>query len=166
MTGSRLFLILLMCLLLSSMFSSAGPATVSGQSTQICQITQVKNSLLAAYQAIQSAEQKGASNQSLAPLISELNEALANEMIAEQGNCTAALQSISLSNDVSIKAETLGNQAQSASQDRTILAYVVAIALAFGSASAILETGRVRRLFGRRRVLKSRIQLGRTTHVA
>jgi hypothetical protein len=145
---------------------SAGPVIVSGQSSQTDQTTQVKNSLLAAFEAVKTAEQKGASNQSLAPLINELNEALAYEMIAEQGNSTAALQSISLSNDVSIRAEALGDQAQSAAQDRTILAYVIAIALAFGSSVVILEAGRVRRFLGKRRLLKSRIELGETRNVA
>jgi hypothetical protein len=167
MTGLRLpLLTVLLCLTFSSTFMPAGPVIVSGQSNQPTQITQVKNSLLAAFQALQTAEQKGASNESLAPLIDELNRALAYEMIAEQGNSTAALQSITLSNDVSLKAETLGNQAQAASQDRTILAYAVAIALAFASSIIILEAGRLRRFLEKRRLLRSRIEIGVTGHVA
>jgi hypothetical protein len=167
MTGLRLpFLALLFCLLLSSIFMPAGPIMVSGQSGPTDQITQVKNSLLTAFKAVQTAEREGASNQSLAPLISELNQALSYEMIAEQGNSTAALQSISLSNDVSMKAEALGSQAQTTSWDRAILAYLIAIALAFCSSIVILEAGRLRRFFGKRRLLKSKIELGETRHFA
>src|ERR1700745_148266 len=161
MTGLRLpFLAVLFSLSLSSMFIPPGPIGVSGQSGQIDQITQVKNSLLTAFKAVQTAEQEGASNQSLAPLINELNQALSYEMIAEEGNSTAALQSISLSNDVSMKAEALGSQAETASQDHAILAYLISIALAFCSAIVILEVGRVRRFLGKRRLLKSKIELG------
>src|SRR4029077_4729633 len=167
MTGLRLpFLAILFCLLLSSIFMPAGPIMVSGQSAPTDQITQVKNSLLTAFKAVQTPEQKGGSNQSLAPLINELNQALSYEMIAEQGNSTAALQSISLSNDVSMKAEALERQAETASQDHAILAYLIAIALAFCSAIVILEAGRVGRFFGKRRLLKSKIELGETRHVA
>lgn len=163
MTATRLItLTILLCIMIFSTFMPAGLATVSGQSGQPTQLSQVNNSLMSAFQAVRSAEQKGASNESLAPLITELNEALSYEMIAEQGNynSTAAIQSITLSNDVTMKAEALGNQAQTSSQERTTLAYLIAILLAFVSSLAIIEAGRIRRFLDRRKLLHSRIEMG------
>lgn len=123
----------------------------------------MNSSLLAAFQSIQAAEAKGASNESLAPLVNELNQALAYEMIAEQGtgNSTAAIQSISLSNDVALRAQTIGNQAQAAYQQRVVLAYGIAFGLAVISAVIVLDFGRIRRFFGKQKIMRSKIELGR-----
>jgi hypothetical protein len=143
------------------LLTHAGPAVVSGQPGQPNELSQVNNSLVTAFEAVRTAEQQGASNESLAPLITELNEALAYEMNAEQqGNSTAALQSIALSNDVSTKAETIGNQAQTSAQEHTALVYLIAIVLAIGSSIVILEADRVHRFIEKRKLLKSRIEPG------
>jgi hypothetical protein len=154
---------LLFFVLVSSMFMPVGPEPVSAQTGQIAE---VRNSLLSAFQAVQTAEQDGASNQSLAPLVNELNQALTYELLAENGNSTAAFQSIALSNDASIKAQALASQAQTASQDRTILAYAIAIAVALGSSILALEVGRLQQFLRKRRILRSRIKLGDTNIVA
>jgi hypothetical protein len=166
MSSRSLFVALLFFVLVSSMFISVRPEPVSAQTGQTSQITEVRNSLLSAFQAVRAAEQDGASNQSLAPLISELNQALGYELLAENGSSTAAFQSIELSNDVSIKAQALASQAQTASQDRTILAYAIAVALALGSSILVLEVGRLQRFLRKRRILRSRIKLGDSNIVA
>lgn len=149
-------LLLFFILYLATTQLHATPIAVHGQNDQI---TVAKKDLLAAFQSVQLAEQQGASNESIAPLISELNSALAYEMIAEQGNSTAALQSINMSTDVSLKAQTLANQAQATSREKTILEYSIAIALAFATAVAVLGTSRLKRELDKRKLFRSRIEL-------
>jgi hypothetical protein len=163
MSSRFLLVALLGFVLASSTFMPVGPRPVSAQTNEI---TDARNGLLSAFQAVRTAEQNGASNQSLAPLINELNQALADELLAENGNSTAAFQSITLSNDVSIRAQALASQAQTGSQDRTLLAYAIAIALALGTSVIVFEVGKLQRYLGKRRILRSRIDLGDTDNVA
>jgi hypothetical protein len=128
-----------------------------------------------AFQAIQTAEQQGASNTDLLPLTVQLNTALQYEEAADiysrQGNATGsalslqyALQSINISTQVSLQAQRLGNTAQTISLYRTTLSYILAVVLALLSAVAILEVSRIRRRLRQRRVLKARIDYGGGKH--
>ena len=153
---------LLACLLICSTFLSIITHPASGQSAQILV---AKQDLLQAFQSIQKAEQQGASNTDLLPLSIQLNAALkyeeAAEVLSEQGNATGAysyaVQSISLSTQVTVAAEALGNEAQNSSSYRTILAYTIAIVAAIFSTIAVLEANRIWRIVGRRRLLKAKI---------
>ena len=158
-------LILTACLLVSSIFLISPPQAVVAQSGEVATARQ---DLVQALQAIQTAEQQGASNSDLLPLTTQLNAALQYEETADtfarQGNATLAqqyaLQSISISTQVSYQAQTLGNTAQTATLYRTTLSYVLAILFALLSAVLILETDRIRRLLRRRRLLKAKIDYG------
>lgn len=132
------------------------PVSVHAQTDQI---TLAKKDLTAAFQSVQIAEQDGASNASLAPLITELNSALAYEMIAEHGNSTAALQSINLSTQVSLQAQTLASQAETASRARTILDYTIAIILAVVTAAGVFAASKVKRVLDKKRLFRSKIEL-------
>jgi len=164
-------LILIACLLVSSIFLITPPHTVMAQSSEVAT---AKQDLVQALQAIQTAEQLGASNSDLVPLTAQLNTALKYEesadMFARQGNATAAqqnaIQSINISLQVSFQAQRLGNAAQTATLYRTILFYVLAVILALLSAVLILEADRIRRLLGRRRLLKARIDYGGSEHAS
>jgi len=153
---------LLSCLLICSTFLSIITHPAQGQSTQILV---AKQDLLQAFQSIQTAERQGASNTDLLPFSIQLNTALkyeeAAEVLSEQGNATGAysyaVQSISLSTQVTVAAEALGNEAQNSSSYRTILAYTIAIVAAVFSTIAVLEANRIWRIVGRRRLLKAKI---------
>jgi len=153
---------LLACLLICSTFLSVNTHPALGQSTQILV---AKQDLLQAFQSIQTAERQGASNTDLLPFSIQLNTALkyeeAAEVLSEQGNATGAysyaVQSISLSTQVTVAAEALGNEAQNSSSYRTILAYTIAIVAAVFSTIAVLEANRIWRIVGRRRLLKEKI---------
>ena len=153
---------LIACLLICSTFLSIITHPASGQSAQILV---AKQDLLQAFQSIQKAEQQGASNTDLLPLSIQLNAALkyeeAAEVLSEQGNATGAysyaVQSISLSTQVTVAAEALGNEAQNSSSYRTILAYTIAIVAAVFSTIAVLEANRIWQIVGRRRLLKEKI---------
>jgi len=153
---------LLACLLICSTFPSIITHPALGQSTQILV---AKQDLLQALQSIQTAERQGASNTDLLPFSIQLNTALkyeeAAEVLSEQGNATGAysyaVQSISLSTQVTVEAEALGNEAQNSSSYRTILAYTIAIVAAVFSTIAVLEANRIWRIVGRRRLLKAKI---------
>ncbi len=153
---------LLACLLICSTFPSIITHPALGQSTQILV---AKQDLLQALQSIQTAERQGASNTDLLPFSIQLNTALkyeeAAEVLSEQGNATGAysyaVQSISLSTQVTVAAEALGNEAQNSSSYRTILAYTIAIVAAVFSTIAVLEANRIWRIVGRRRLLKAKI---------
>jgi hypothetical protein len=158
-------LTLIACLLVSSIFLITPPHTVLAQSSEVATARQ---DLVQALQAIQTAEQQGASNSDLTPLTAQLNTALQYEetadMFARQGNATRAqqlaIQSINISTQVAYQAQSLGNTAQTATLYRTTLSYVLAVLLALLSAVLILETERIRRLLRRRRVLRARIDYG------
>lgn len=154
-------LILTACLLVSSTFLITPPHVVA-QSTEV---TTARQDLVQALQAIQTAEQQGASNSDLLPLTAQLNTALQYEesadTFARQGNATLALQyalqSINISTQVSYQAQSLGNTAQTATLYRTTLSYVLAALLALLSAVLILETERIRRRLRRRSLQNARI---------
>jgi hypothetical protein len=158
-------LILIACLLVSSIFLITPPHTVTAQSSEVAT---AKQDLVQALQAIQTAGQQGASNSDLLPLTAQLNTALQYEenadMFARQGNATAAqqnaIQSINISTQVSFQAQRLGSAAQTATLYRTTLYYVLAVLLALLAAILILETNRIRQLLRRRRLLKARIDYG------
>ena len=164
-------LILTACLLVSSIFLITLPQAVVAQSGEVATARQ---DLVQALQAIQTAEQQGASNSDLLPLTTQLNAALQYEetadMFARQGNATLAqqyaLQSISISTQVSYQAQTLGNTAQTATLYRTTLPYILAVVFALLSAVLVLETDRIRRLLRRRRLLKARIDYGGNEHAS
>jgi hypothetical protein len=164
-------LILTACLLVSSIFLITPPHAVVAQSSEVATARQ---DLVQALQAVQTAEQQGASNSDLLPLTTQLNTALQYEETADtfarQGNATFAqryaLQSINISTQVSYQAQTLGNTAQTATLYRTTLSYVLAVLLALLSAVLVLETDRIRRLLRRRRLLKARIDYGGNEHAS
>ena len=164
-------LIVTACLLVSSIFLITLPHVVVAQSGEVATARQ---DLVQALQAIQTAEQQGASNSDLLPLTAQLNAALQYEETADafarQGNATLAqqyaLQSINISTQVSYQAQTLGGTAQTATLYRTALSYVLAILLALVSAVIVLETDRIRRLLRRRRLLKARIDYGGNEHAS
>ena len=159
------------CLLVSSIFLITPPHTVLAQSSEVAIARQA---LVQALQAIQIAEQQGASNSDLLPLTTQLNTALQYEETADtfarQGNTTIAqqyaIQSINISTQVSFQAQSLGNTAQTATLYRTTLAYVLAVLLALLLAVLILETDRIRRRLRRRSLLKARIDYGGNEHAS
>src|SRR5881396_202176 len=97
-------------------------------SAQTDPITTAKTDIVAAFQSIQTAQRQGASNTDILPLITQLNTALQyeeNATILEQqdpNKCPGchsaadadAFQSINLSTNVSLQAQRLGDEAQSA----------------------------------------------------
>jgi hypothetical protein len=136
-------------------------------SAQTSLIAAAKKDIVNAFQAIQTAEQKGATNSDITPLISQLNLALQFEVNAsalESQNATAAnndaLQSINLSITVTFQAQQLGDAAQTATATRTISAYIVAVLVAVGSAVAVVESPRLRRKIRNRRLGNARIEHG------
>jgi hypothetical protein len=162
-------LTLLACLLVSSTFLIITPHFALAQSNEVATARQ---DLVQGLQAIQTAEQQGASNSDLLPLTAQLNTALEYEesadTFARQGNLTLsqqyAIQSINISTQVTYQAQSLGNSSQTRALYRTTLSYVLAVLLALPSAIVILETDRIRRLLRRRRLLKARINYGGNEH--
>ena len=160
---------LLFCLLVSSIFLINPPPHAWAQSSEL---QTARQDLVQAFQSIQTAEQQGASNTDLLPLTLQLNTALQYEEAADtfsrQGNATLsvryAVQSISISTQVSFQAQRLGNTAQTTSLYRTTLFYILAVVLALLSAVTILEVSRIRGLLKRRRLLKARIDYGGRKH--
>jgi hypothetical protein len=153
-------LILLLLAPLSLTFS------VPPVSAQPSQVSLAEQDLVQAFQSVQTAEQQGASNTDVLPLLVQLNTALSYEQTAntlfQQGNATGsdyyAIQSIQLSNSVSRESQTIGSQAQTALFYRRILAYLLAFAAAIISTLVILESPRVNQLLRKRRLLKARIE--------
>jgi|GEM_PF-3370444 hypothetical protein len=164
-------LTLITCLLVSSIFLITPPHTVTAQSNEV---EAAKQDLVQALQAIQTAEQQGASNSDLLPLTIQLNTALQYEQAADafdrQGNATLAqqdaIQSINISTQVSYQAQSIGNTAQTATLYRTTLFYVLAVLLALLSAVLVLETQRIRHVLRRRRLLRARIDYGGNEHAS
>jgi hypothetical protein len=165
-------LTLLSCILVSSIFLLSPPHHAWAQSSEL---QTARQDLVQAFQAIQMAEQQGASNTDLHPLTVQLNTALQYEEAADiyslQGNATGsalslqyALQSIGISTQVSLQAQRLGNTAQTISLYRTTLSYILAVVLALLSAVAILEVSRIRGRLRQRRLLKARIDYGGGKH--
>jgi hypothetical protein len=152
-------------LLISSILPGQLPYRAAAQPNQI---TDSKQALVQAFQSLQTAEQQGASNTDLLPLISQLNTALQFQDIAiqlsGQGNTTGsdayALLSIQLSNQVAQQAIKLGEQAQTTSVDRRILAYGIALLAAILSSIMILEVSRIERFLNRRRLVRAKIVYG------
>lgn len=125
-----------------------------------------------AFQAMHIAEQQGASNTDILPLIIILNQA---EQFAENatalqlkndttGANSAALQSITLSTSVQTEAQHLASDAQAASQHRDIIAYGTAIALGIIEAFIVVLVPDTARLVQRRRLRKARIVYGETSN--
>lgn len=137
-------------------------------SGQTSLITTAKKDIVEAFQAIQTAEQKGATNSDIAPLISQLNLALQFEVNASdlesQNKTTAAnsdaLQSINLATAVTFQAQQIGDAAQTTTATRTISAYVIALLVAVGSAVALVESPRLRRKIRNRRLQNAGIESG------
>jgi hypothetical protein len=137
-------------------------------------VATARQDLVQALEAIQTAEQLGATNSDLIPLTAQLNTALQYEetadMFAQQGNSTLAhqyaIQSIGISTRVSYQAQSLGSTAQTTALYRTILSYILAIILALLSTVVILEAQRVRRLLKRRRLVKATIDYGGRQHAS
>jgi hypothetical protein len=166
-----LSLTILACLLVSSTFLICPLHSASAQQNDV---STAKQDLVQALQAIQTAEQRGASNSDLLPLTTQLNTALQYEETAEtfarQGNSTLsqqyAIQSINISTRVSYQAQSLGNSAQTATLYRTTLSYVLAVILALLLAVVVLEADRLRRLLRKRRLLRATIDYGGTKNAS
>ena len=130
-------------------------------------ITTAKADLVAAFQSIQTAQGQGASNTDILPLIAQLNTALQyeeNATILEQRDPTAAdanaFQSIDLSTNVSLQAQRLGDEAQSASLRRSALAYGIALGTATLAAFGVVEAPRLRRFIKKRQLRRARFEHG------
>lgn len=131
-------------------------------------ISTAKTDIVTAFQSIETAEHQGASNSDIAPLIDKLNLALQLEVNASaleaQGDAAGAtndaLQSINLSNSVSFQAQKLGDAAQTASQQRTSLAYFIAISTGVLAGIVTVESPRLIRKVRERRLRKVRIDYG------
>ncbi len=160
-----LFLTLLACLAVSPISVIDLPHYASAQ---LSNVDTAKQDLSQALQAIQMAEQHGASNSDLLPLTNQLNLALQYEetadMFVRQGNTTLsqqyAIQSINISTQVSYEAQSLGNSAQTNALYRTTVYYVLAVAIALVATIAVLETNRIHRALRRRKLLKAHIDYG------
>src|SRR5438034_10943467 len=121
-------------------------------SAQTDPITTAKTDLVAAFQSIQTAQRQGASNADLLPLIIQLNTALQYEETAtilgqqDPTKCpscpsaadAAAFLSISLSTNVSLQAQRLGYEAQSASFRSSVIAYGLALCYANCAAHGVV----------------------------
>lgn len=163
-------LALLFCLLLSSVLLLMNTEHVSAQTP----ITTAKTDIVAAFQSIQTAQRQGASNTDLVPLITQLNTALQyeeNATILEQqdpNTCPGchsaadadAIQSINLSTNVSLQAQRLGDEAQSASLRRSALAYGIALGTATLAAFGVVEAPRLRRFIKKRQLRRARFEHG------
>lgn len=134
----------------------------SGQSDLVhTALTDIVN----AFQAIHTAEQQGASNTDILPLIIILNQAqqfAENATALELKNNTsgansAATQSITLSMNVATEAQQLAADAQAATQRRDIVAYGTAVALGIIAAFIAVVGPDAARLVKRRRLRKARI---------
>ena len=132
---------------------------------QINEITTARTEIVKAFQAVQSAELRGASSADLQPLISLLNQALDLEENATREQDTDpnrassdALQSINISNNVSYQAQNLGNNAQISTQNQSIVAYTIAVLAAALSALALMEAHKVIRFFLNRRLRHAEIE--------
>src|SRR2546427_12961210 len=105
-------------------------------------VTTARADRVGAFQSIQTAQRQGVSNSDILHLINQLNLALQyeqNATLLEAQNQTAAadddaIQSISLSNRVSLEAQRLGSEAQSSSTRRSALVYGLALLTACFSA--------------------------------
>ncbi len=156
---------LLVCSLLSSMLLLMNTDRASGQPDHI---TTARTNIVAAFQSIQTAQRQGVSNTDILPLINQLNLALQYEQNAtmlEGQNRTAAaddnaIQSISLSNNVSLEAQRLGNEAQSSSIRRSILVYALALLTAVFAAIAVIEAPTARSFLAKRRLRRAPIVFG------
>jgi hypothetical protein len=128
-----------------------------------------KTDIATAFQSIRSAEQEGASNTDLLPLINQLNQALQleeNATLLQQLNDTTdadsrALQSINLSTNVSTEAQQLGSQAQNTGQRRVVYAYGIAVAIALILAICVVDAPTVGRFIQSRRNARARITYGK-----
>src|SRR5438034_6455616 len=163
-------LALLFCLLLSSVLLLMNTEHVSAQTP----ITTAKTDIVAAFQSIQTAQRQGASNTDLVPLITQLNTALQyeeNATILEQqdpNTCPGchsaadadAIQSINLSTNVSLQAQRLGDEAQSASLRRSALAYGLALTAATVAALGVVGAPRLIRFIQKNRLRRARIVYG------
>ena len=118
-----------------------------------------------AFQAIHTAEQQGASNTDILPLIIILNQA---EQFAENatalefkndanGANSAALQSINLSSNVVAEAQQLAADAQATLQHRNLVAYGTAVVLGILAAFLVVIVPDTIVLVRRRRLRKARI---------
>ena len=131
---------------------------------QTTEIITARNDIVRAFQSIQTAQQQGASDAQLEPLIQQLNQALrleenATSLEAQNNNATAsayAIESISISNNVSLEAQSIGSQAQSAAQAGIIIAYLIAIISSVVLAVVVLERSRLTRFVQTRRLRKSK----------
>ena len=164
-----LSLTLLACLLVTSTFLINVAHYASAQPSDV---NTAKQDLVQALRAIQTAEQQGASTSDLLPLTTQLNTALQYEetadLFAGQGNATLsqqyAIQSINISTQISYQPQSLGSTAQTTALYRTTLSYSLAVILAILSAVMVLEANRLRRVLGKRRLLKARIDYGDEEH--
>lgn len=139
----------------------------SGVHGQTSEISTARTDIVKAFQGIQTAELRGASQSDLQPLIVDLNLALQLEENAtlEQSSDpnraeSDALQSITLSSNVYSEAQQISNQAQTGSHNQTILAYAIAVAVAALSAFTIMQAQRIARFFRSRRLKRARIHYG------
>ena len=159
-------LALLFCILLSSILLLMNTEHASAGTDPI---TTARTDLVAAFQSIQTAQRQGASNTDLLPLIIQLNTALQYEENATalqqqdptDPTATAyALQSINLSTNVSLQAQRLGDEAQSASLRRSVIAYGLALTAATVAALGVVGAPRLIRFIQKNRLRRARIVYG------
>ena len=159
-------LALLFCILLSSILLLMNTEHASAGTDPI---TTARTDLVAAFQSIQTAQRQGAPNTDLLPLIIQLNTALQYEENATalqqqdptDPTATAyALQSINLSTNVSLQAQRLGDEAQSASLRRSVIAYGLALTAATVAALGVVGAPRLIRFIQKNRLRRARIVYG------
>jgi len=158
------FITTLVFLILSSLFISSSTEQAHAQTGLIAT---AKSDIVAAFQAIQTAQRQGASNADLLPLIAQLNLALRyeeNATMIEIQNPTAANeyanQAIDLSTHVQLRAQQLSSEAQSRSILWSAFAYSVSLLVAMAAAVAVIEAPQARRFFQKRRLRRSRVVYG------
>lgn len=140
-------------------------------SAQTNQIVTANTDIAAAFHSIQTAEQQGASNSDLLPLVNQLNTALQYEedaAIVQSQNMTLAdsyaNKSIALSTTVSMEAAQLGSTAQREYFQRSVLGYSVSLLGAVIAAYAVIEAPRLKRYLVSRKIGKARIDYGGREH--
>jgi hypothetical protein len=130
-----------------------------GQVSAQSRLTVAKSDIDQAITSLQLAEQQGASNSDLLPLVNQLNVALeleTNASLIQQTNSsladTWANESITISTQVSAHAVQLGNDAAAASAYRKTVSYSIALVLAVIASIAVFDLDRLRR-----RILRGRL---------
>jgi hypothetical protein len=137
-------------------------AGVHGETSEI---SAARTDIVKAFQAIQTAEVRGASQADLQLLIDQLNLALELEENATLEQSTDpnqassdALQSINIATNVYSAAQDIGSLAETNTRNQTVLAYSIALAAAALSGLAIMQVERIVRFLRNRQLRRAAIR--------